>query len=107
MKAKVYVTLKDGIHDPQGKAIGQALSALGFSGIKQVRAGKYFEIEMAAPSSLAVPLADMSTPSAALSAQSAAPSIDKMCELLLANTVIEKYRYEVIENEIKKSEDIS
>jgi len=93
MKAKVYVTLKDGIHDPQGKAIGQALSSLGFSGVEQVRAGKYFEIEMAAPSSFA--------------SLAAAQSIDKMCELLLANTVIEKYRYEVVENEIKKSEDIS
>jgi len=87
VKAKVYVTLKDGIHDPQGKAICQALSGLGFNDVKQVRAGKYFEIEIT-PSS--------STPS----------SIDKMCETLLANTVIERYQYEVVENETKKSEDM-
>jgi len=79
MKARVYVTLKDGIHDPQGKAICQALSALGFDGVEQVRAGKYFEME----------IHPASVPSA--------PSLDKMCQALLANTVIEKYRYELIE----------
>jgi phosphoribosylformylglycinamidine synthase len=84
MKAKVYVTLKDGIHDPQGTAICHALSALGFDGVQAVRAGKYFEIEMTpAPSGTST------------------PPIDKMCEKLLANTVIEKYRYEIIEDGIK------
>ena len=80
MKARVYVTLKDSIHDPQGKAILQALSALGFDGVAGVRAGKYFEIEMIGGSS-----------------QTIGQSVHEMCEKLLANTVIEKYRYEVNE----------
>ena len=80
MKARVCVTLKDSIHDPQGKAILQALSALGFDGVKGVRAGKYFELNMFGES-----------------VETAERSLKEMCEKLLANTVIEKYRYEVKE----------
>jgi len=78
MQAKIYVTLKDSIHDPQGKAILHALGALGFNGILGVRAGKYFEINMPG-----------------VSLETAEQSVQQMCEKLLANTVIEKYHYEI------------
>ena len=79
MKAKIYVTLKDSIHDPQGNAILQALLALGFNGIAGVRAGKYFELDIKAGN-----------------AETAGQAVKEMCEKLLANTVIEKYTYEVV-----------
>ena len=74
MKAKVYVTLKNGVLDPQGKAIHHALEALGFAGINDVRQGKYIELDLADGTSAA--------------------DIDEMCRKLLANTVIENYRVE-------------
>lgn len=74
MKAKVYVTLKNGVLDPQGKAIHHALEALGFSGVNDVRQGKFIELELADGTSDA--------------------DIDEMCRKLLANTVIENYRVE-------------
>jgi phosphoribosylformylglycinamidine synthase subunit PurS len=74
MKAKVYVTLKNGVLDPQGKAIHHALEALGFSGVNDVRQGKYIELDLADGTSAA--------------------DIDDMCRKLLANTVIENYRVE-------------
>ena len=74
MKAKVYVTLKNGVLDPQGKAIHHALEALGFSGVNDVRQGKYIELDLADGTS--------------------AGDIDEMCRKLLANTVIENYRVE-------------
>ena len=74
MKAKVYVTLKNGVLDPQGKAIHHALEALGFSGVNDVRQGKYIELDLADDTSAA--------------------DIDEMCRKLLANTVIENYRVE-------------
>jgi phosphoribosylformylglycinamidine synthase len=74
MKAKVYVTLKNGVLDPQGKAIHHALEALGFSGVNDVRQGKYIELDLANGTSDA--------------------DIDEMCRKLLANTVIENYRVE-------------
>jgi phosphoribosylformylglycinamidine synthase len=83
MKATVYVTLKDSIHDPQGNAILQALLALGFEGIAGVRAGKYFEFNMPAGH-----------------AETAGKAVKEMCEKLLANTVIEKYRYEITEDSV-------
>ncbi|MEK7286024.1 MAG: phosphoribosylformylglycinamidine synthase subunit PurS [Nitrospirota bacterium] len=83
MKAKVYVTLKDSIHDPQGVAILQALSSLGFNDAKDVRAGKYFEVEL---SEQAIAAAE--------------ESVKQMCEKLLANTVIEKYRYEIVSGQV-------
>jgi phosphoribosylformylglycinamidine synthase len=74
MKARVTVRLKDGVLDPQGKAIEGALAALGFGGVSAVRQGKVFEIETAER--------DPAKAKAALSA---------MAEKLLANTVIETY----------------
>ena len=79
MKARVIVTLKSGILDPQGKAIEGALKSLGIAGVVSVRQGKVFDIELAGP--------DKAKAEAAL--KSAA---DK----LLANTVIENYRIEIV-----------
>jgi phosphoribosylformylglycinamidine synthase subunit PurS len=73
-KARVTVTLKNGVLDPQGKAIQAALGSLGFGGVDAVRQGKVFD--------LVVDAAD---------AQSAESDIKQMCERLLANTVIENY----------------
>lgn len=78
MKAKIYVTLKNGVLDPQGKAIEGALGHLGFSGVDQVRQGKFIEI--------ALKETDKAKAEASLKA---------MCEKLLANTVIENYRVEL------------
>jgi phosphoribosylformylglycinamidine synthase subunit PurS len=77
MKAKVKVTLKNGVLDPQGKAIEGALSHLGFDGVEHVRQGKYFEIELA------------ETDKAKAEAQ-----VKAMCEKLIANTVIENFQVE-------------
>jgi phosphoribosylformylglycinamidine synthase subunit PurS len=74
MKAKIKVTLKSGVLDPQGKAIEGALGSLGFAGVEGVRQGKYFEIELA------------ETDRAKAEAQ-----VKAMCEKLIANTVIENY----------------
>ena len=74
MKAKVKVTLKNGVLDPQGKAIEGALSSMGFAGVEGVRQGKYFEIELA------------ETDKAKAEAQ-----VKAMCEKLIANTVIENF----------------
>ena len=74
MKARVTVTLKNGILDPQGKAIEGALGSLGFSGVNSVRQGKFFEVEL--------------TETDRAKAQMA---LQQMCEKLIANTVIENY----------------
>lgn len=78
MKARITITLKQGVLDPQGKAIEGALSALGFSGIDDVRQGKLIELTLA------------ETDRAAAEAK-----IEEMCRQLLANTVIENYAYEI------------
>jgi phosphoribosylformylglycinamidine synthase PurS subunit len=78
MKARVTVTLKSGVLDPQGKAIEGALASLGVEGVASVRQGKVFDIELAT--------ADQGRAEAALKAA---------CEKLLANTVIENYRIEI------------
>ncbi len=78
MKAKVYVTLKKGVLDPQGKAVQSGLVHLGFKGIKDVRVGKLIEIELEG-----------------LSLEEAQRSLKDMCESLLANTVIEDYHFEI------------
>ena len=75
MKARVYVTLKSGVLDPQGKAIHHALENLGFNGVNDVRQGKFIELD----------LADGTAPG----------DIDDMCRKLLANTVIENFRVEL------------
>jgi phosphoribosylformylglycinamidine synthase PurS subunit len=79
MKVRVRVTLKPGILDPQGKAIGNALAALGFTGIGEVRQGKVIEIELA------------ETDPARMRQQTEA-----MCKQLLANPVTEDYAIEII-----------
>jgi phosphoribosylformylglycinamidine synthase PurS subunit len=78
VKARIQVTLKDGVLDPQGKAIGHALGNLGFTGIGEVRQGKFIEIELAETDR-----------------ERARDALDKMCKQLLANTVIENYAIEV------------
>jgi phosphoribosylformylglycinamidine synthase len=78
MKARVFVTLKNGVLDPQGKAIGHALNGLGFQGIGEVRQGKVIDIELAERD-----------------AAKARTSLTEMCEKLLANTIIEKYEIEL------------
>ena len=75
MKIKVIVTLKNGVLDPQGKAIQQTLNGMSFSDVKDVRQGKYFEIDI-----------NQTDESAAKS------KIDEMCKKLLANLVIEDYK---------------
>jgi phosphoribosylformylglycinamidine synthase PurS subunit len=79
MKARVTITLKTGVLDPQGKAIEGALKSLGIEGVTSVRQGKVFDVELAA--------ADKKTAEGALK---------NACEKLLANTVIENYRVEVV-----------
>lgn len=79
MKAQIRITLKDGVLDPQGKAIEGALSALGFSGVNDVRQGKFIELDLS------------ETDEAKARSQ-----IERMCEELLANTVIESYAYELV-----------
>ncbi len=77
MKAKVYVTLKKGVLDPQGKAVAHALESMGHKNVKDVRVGKYFEIEMDAKP------------------EQAKLQLQEMGEKLLANTVIENYKIEL------------
>ncbi|WP_296419838.1 phosphoribosylformylglycinamidine synthase subunit PurS [Pseudooctadecabacter sp.] len=76
MKARVHVMLKDGVLDPQGAAVKHALGALGFDGVEGVRQGKVIELD----------LADGATEE----------QVGAMCEKLLANTVIESYRIEML-----------
>jgi phosphoribosylformylglycinamidine synthase len=78
MKARVFVTLKNGVLDPQGKAIGHALNGLGFAQVGEVRQGKVIDLEIAESDEAA-----------------ARKSLKQMCEKLLANTVIEKYEIEL------------
>lgn len=78
MKAKIHVTLKRGILDPQGKAIEHALDSLGFRNAANVRVGKYMELDV------------KETDKTKAEAQ-----VKSMCEKLLANTIIEEYRYEL------------
>lgn len=76
MKARVFVTLKGGVLDPQGRAIHHALEGLGFGGVNDVRAGKLIELDLADGTS--------------------DEDLDAMCKKLLANTVIENYRIEKV-----------
>ena len=79
MKARIQVTLKNGVLDPQGKAIEGALSTLGFDGVHDVRQGKLIELT----------LTEMDPAKARL-------QLDRMCKELLANSVIENYSYELV-----------
>ncbi|WP_458790621.1 phosphoribosylformylglycinamidine synthase subunit PurS [Yoonia sp. MH D7] len=76
MKARVHVMLKTGVLDPQGAAVQHALGSLGFEGVHSVRQGKVIELDLADGTSEA--------------------TIAEMCEKLLANTVIESYKIEVL-----------
>ena len=78
MKARIHITLKNGVLDPQGKAIHHSLEGLGFVGVNDVRQGKFIEIE----------LADGDI-------EAARAKVAEMCEQLLANTVIEDYSVEI------------
>ncbi|HJZ85894.1 MAG TPA: phosphoribosylformylglycinamidine synthase subunit PurS [Polyangia bacterium] len=78
MKARIYVTLKKAVLDPQGKAVARSLQQLGFAEVEDVRIGKYIELTLRAAS-----------------AEAARAHIENMCQKLLANTVIEDYRIEV------------
>jgi phosphoribosylformylglycinamidine synthase subunit PurS len=79
MQARIKITLKHGVLDPQGKAIENALMSLGVSGINEVRQGKYIEVDLAERDE----------------AQARA-QVEKICKDLLANTVIENYAYELV-----------
>ena len=78
--ARVFVSLKATVNDPQGNTIADALGSLGFPGIEKVRSGKYFQLSLRA-----------GTP------RKAEKQVDQMCSRLLANPVIESYRFEVAE----------
>ena len=76
MKARIRITLKNGVLDPQGKAIQNALGSLGFAGVEEVRQGKYIEVDLASTDETA-----------------ARAEVERMCRELLANTVIEDYAF--------------
>lgn len=78
MKARIHITLKNGVLDPQGKAVQHALGSLGFDGVGDVRQGKYMEIELTETD-----------------AAVAEKQVEAMCEKLLANTVIENYTIKI------------
>ena len=78
MKARVYVTLKTEVLDPQGEAVRRALNSLGFNGVQNVRVGKLIELELAPAN-----------------AQTAATELRAMCEKLLANPIVEDFRFEL------------
>lgn len=80
MKARIHITLKPGVLDPQGQAIAHALGRLGFRGVGAVRQGKLIEIDLAE--------ADPAR---------ARAQVDEMCRTLLANTVIENYTVDLVE----------
>jgi phosphoribosylformylglycinamidine synthase PurS subunit len=80
LRARVYVRPRDGVLDPQGKAVERSLRSLGFAGVEGVRVGKYLELELEAGSK-----------------GEAEQSLRSMCERLLANPVIEDYRFELDE----------
>ncbi|OGQ56164.1 MAG: phosphoribosylformylglycinamidine synthase [Deltaproteobacteria bacterium RIFCSPLOWO2_02_FULL_53_8] len=78
MKARIYVTLKKGVLDPQGKAVVGALHSMAFNEVKDLRIGKFLEVELDASSK-----------------ETEEARLREMCEKLLANTVIENYRIEI------------
>lgn len=78
MHVKIFVSLKGGVLDPQGKAVERSLHTLGYKEVQDVRMGKYVEVDIDAPSR-----------------EAAAARVREMCEKLLANPVIEEYRFEI------------
>ena len=81
MKAKIHVTLKEGVLDPQGKAVQHALGSLGFNGVDSVRQGKYIEVDLSETDP-----------------DKAQKNVDDMCKQLLANLVIENYSIDIAES---------
>ena len=79
MKARVYVTLKKGVLDPQGKAVANALRSMSYTEVEEVRIGKFMEVTLGGGASK----------------QAQAERLTQMCEKLLANTVIEDYKVEI------------
>ena len=79
MKARIKITLKNGVLDPQGKAIQNALGGLGISGVDEVRQGKYIEVQLTESDE-----------------GRARATVERMCKDLLANTVIENYSFELV-----------
>lgn len=79
MKARIKITLKTGVLDPQGRAIHNALGAMGIAGVNDVRQGKFIEVDMVEADEL-----------------KAKALVERMCKDLLANTVIENYAYELV-----------
>ena len=86
MLARVYVTPKRGVLDPQGKAVAQSLHALGFAEVADVRIGKYMEVKLEGASR-----------------EQAEARVREMCERLLANQVIEDFRFEIAEEGARPS----
>jgi phosphoribosylformylglycinamidine synthase subunit PurS len=80
MKAKIHVTLKNGVLDPQGRAIAGALHNMGFAEVGDVRQGKYIEVDLNEKDR-----------------KKAEAKVERMCAGLLANTVVENYKYELVE----------
>jgi phosphoribosylformylglycinamidine synthase PurS subunit len=80
MKAKIHITLKSGVLDPQGRAIAGALHNMGFAEVDEVRQGKYIEVELSEKDRA-----------------KAQAKVEKMCAGLLANTVVENYKFELVE----------
>jgi phosphoribosylformylglycinamidine synthase len=80
MKARIKITLKNGVLDPQGKAIQNAIASLGFTGVNDVRQGKYIEVDLAETNE-----------------GKARELLERVCKELLANTVIENYAYELVQ----------
>lgn len=78
MKAKIHITLKNGVLDPQGRAIAGALGHMGFDDVAEVRQGKYIEVDLKGTDRA-----------------KAETAVKKMCESLLANTVVENYQIEI------------
>jgi phosphoribosylformylglycinamidine synthase subunit PurS len=80
MKARVHITLKNGVLDPQGRAIAHALDGLGFAGVEDVRQGKFIELQLAETDR-----------------DRAKASVESMCAKLLANSVIENYAIDLVD----------
>ncbi|HTM08138.1 MAG TPA: phosphoribosylformylglycinamidine synthase subunit PurS [Verrucomicrobiae bacterium] len=78
MRAKIFISFKNGVLDPQGKAVERSLHTLGYQEVRDVRMGKYLEIELEAASR-----------------EAAESRLREMCDKLLANPVIEDYRFEI------------
>jgi len=80
MKARIHITLKNGVLDPQGRAIAHALTGLGFAGVGDVRQGKFIELDLAETDRIR-----------------AKASVEAMCAKLLANTAIENYAIDLVD----------